>query len=189
MKSIPNSKIQKFFYQKLLSNPEKMDIMPDLSNQELVCKDIIFLQKTLPYTDIIGINLSHNYIGDEGVKYLAQALVNSRVSILDLSCNIISNKGVKYLVGALPNTDIFSLDLKYNLIEDEGIEYMEQVLPRTCITSLDLSYNFTQDIEIKHIQQFSSNLNINFDELNPFQNTVSEYSSEIELIGNPELVE
>ena len=71
-------------------------------------------------------------IGDEGAKYIAEALTkNSTLTHLYLSYNQIGDKGAKYIAGALAkNSTLTHLDLGSNQIGDEGAKHIEKILSK-----------------------------------------------------------
>ncbi|CAF3411431.1 unnamed protein product [Rotaria socialis] len=93
--------------------------------------------------------LGNNNIGDNGVKYLADALYSGTVlnvldlsgnnigpslQTLDLSINNIGDEGAKYLSDLMENqTELQALDLRSNRITDKGAEFLVIGLNRNTI--------------------------------------------------------
>ncbi|XP_078362242.1 nucleotide-binding oligomerization domain-containing protein 1-like [Oculina patagonica] len=65
-------------------------------------------------SQLTGLNLRDNRIGDEDVKQLSKVIVNSNLELLNLSHNSITDKGLNYLSDKLVNTKVKSLDLRNN---------------------------------------------------------------------------
>ncbi|XP_078361499.1 nucleotide-binding oligomerization domain-containing protein 1-like [Oculina patagonica] len=66
-------------------------------------------------SQLTGLNLRFNEIGDEGVKQLSKVIVKSNLELLNLSHNSITDKGLNYLSDKLVNTNVKSLDLSNNM--------------------------------------------------------------------------
>ncbi len=77
------------------------------------------------------LNLSHNNIGDEGVKHLAEVLRVKRTLIqLHLNDNRISDSGVQLLANALcdPRTNLTHLYLSNNRLSNLSVGYLTNML-------------------------------------------------------------
>ncbi|CAF1031253.1 unnamed protein product [Adineta ricciae] len=123
-------------------------------------------------------NLSGENIGDEGIKYISEALHNNqRLIELDISNNAIGDIGVKYLSDALKHNqtltklilrvdrekkewyDCFSYQSKSspstnceNRISEEGTKYLADALETNkTLRNLDLSGNRTGDAGVKYL--------------------------------------
>ncbi|CAF1069844.1 unnamed protein product [Rotaria sordida] len=79
-----------------------------------------------------GLFLAHNQLGDDGTKYLAEALdgnKNSTIKQLSLCDNGITDKGIEYLARMLEsNATLTHLWLASNKISDQGLELLSEVL-------------------------------------------------------------
>ena len=108
----------------------------------------MFYQALRVNTSLSSLDLSCNFIGDEGANSLAQALrVNTSLSSLDLSCNSIGDEGANSLAQVLRvNTSLFSLRLQNNSVGPEGVNSLSQALKvNTSLSSLDLNDNSIGD--------------------------------------------
>ena len=128
----------------------------------LGCKEISeFLESSTSVSDsnckLSSLNLNHNLVTDEGVKYLAEALKNSncQLNIIDLWQNNVTDEGVKYLAEALKhnNCNLKSLNLTNNKLTDEGGKYLAEALKDgDCkLNSLDLACNELSDEVVKYL--------------------------------------
>ncbi len=74
------------------------------------------------------INLSYDTIGDEGAKYVAEALkVNTSLTKIDLADNNIGDEGAKDVAEALKvNTSLTKIYLAGNYIGDEGQQSLRE---------------------------------------------------------------
>lgn len=130
----------------LIIKTEKIDVTKlDLSIKELVNRDMPLLCEFLEANpNITELDLSHNYIGPEGVRALVE---NTTLRRLNLSYNYIGNEGAKLLaqrgkirlhtlvlrecgitdVGAealAKSPTLIELDLNHNLISDDAVQVL-----------------------------------------------------------------
>ena len=113
------------------------------------------LGKILGCRQLVKLNLSANYINDDGAKQIADALKDSLKSLqtLDLSENCISDDGAKQIADALKvNHSLKTLDLTYNDIGDGGAEAIADALNvNNSLEILRLFYNKIGDDGAKAI--------------------------------------
>jgi len=97
---------------------------------------------------ITELNLYHNNIGPEGVKYLSDGLKsNNTITTLFLSNNNIGPEGVKHLSEALKsNTTIAYLCLFNNKFGDTGVEFL--------LEAMKMNYSINQNNSKEDIQYF-----------------------------------
>ena len=118
----------------------------------LGCKEISeFLESSTSVSDgnckLSSLNLNHNLVTDEGVKYLAKALKhnNCKLDSLNLADNELTNEGVQCLAEALKdsNCTLSSLNLNHNLVTDEVVDSLAEALKHSnCkLKSLNLAGN------------------------------------------------
>ncbi|GAX76083.1 hypothetical protein CEUSTIGMA_g3526.t1 [Chlamydomonas eustigma] len=91
-----------------------------------------------------ALSLSHNHIGDDGMKILCVGLrQNKSVTALDLPDNDIGNVGVAELAASLAhNTSLTQLQLAYNHISDDGAKALAEFVKVTMsLKKLGLSNN------------------------------------------------
>lgn len=79
---------------------------------------ILAESRKLPQVDVL--HLGSNDIGDEGVKFLAKSELFSKVTNLNLECNGITAEGAKALASSTTLTQLTSLSLVDNRIGEEG---------------------------------------------------------------------
>ncbi|KAL0238004.1 hypothetical protein GEMRC1_012478 [Eukaryota sp. GEM-RC1] len=97
---------------------------------------------------VTSIDLSWNYIGDEGARALANVMkVNTTVTSINLSRNSISAKGIKVLAEALKvNSAVTSINLGNNSIGDEGaVSLAEMLKVNSTLVRIDLRINAIRD--------------------------------------------
>ena len=112
-------------------------------------------------TSLTSLDLSENYIGNEGAISLCEALrVNTSLTSLDLSKNDIGDEGAISLSEALTvNTSLTSLKLSENSIGHEGANSLSEALRvNTSLTSLDL---FGNSIDNEGANSLSEALRVN----------------------------
>ena len=130
----------------------------------LGCKEISeFLESSTSVSDgnckLSSLNLNHNLVTDEGVKYLAKALKhnNCKLDSLNLADNELTNEGVKCLAEALKdsNCTLSSLNLNHNLVTDEGVESLAEALKNSnCkLNSLNLWQNNVTEEGVKKLAE------------------------------------
>ena len=89
-------------------------------------------------TSLKKLNLGYNRIGDKGVEYIVEALLQSNKTLakLHLQSNYITEKGAEHLAEMLRmNRSIRHLGLDYNSIGDRGVELLSLALSSSRITS------------------------------------------------------
>lgn len=103
---------------------------------------------------ITTLNLSRNYIQDDGAKIIANVLkTNATLKNLCLDYNLINDKGIKKIASALSkNLTLTTLSLRYNKINDQGIDYIANSLKEnSTLKSLDLTFTYCTDKGAEHL--------------------------------------
>ena len=93
---------------------------------------------------LVMLNLSCNYIGDEGIQDLIPGLKkNGTIQNLDLSWNNIGNEGFAWIAEFLTSNNVLRrLNLGYNRLTTEGIKPLAESLSmNSCLEFLELSGN------------------------------------------------
>ena len=142
----------------------------------LGCKEISeFLESSTSVSDgnckLNSLNLNHNLVTDEGVKYLAKALKhnNCKLDSLNLADNELTNEGVKCLAEALKhsNCKLKSLNLAGNeSVTDEGVKYLAEALKDCKLNSLILWQNNVTDKGVKYLAEALKDSNCKLKSLN-----------------------
>ena len=142
----------------------------------LGCKEISeFLESSTSVSDgnckLNSLNLNHNLVTDEGVKYLAKALKhnNCKLDSLNLADNELTNEGVKCLAEALKdsNCTLSSLNLAGNeSVTDEGVKYLAEALKDCKLNSLILWKNNVTDEGVKYLAEALKDSNCKLKTLN-----------------------
>ncbi|KAM9233620.1 dynein regulatory complex subunit 5 [Dugong dugon] len=103
----------------------------------------ILMRSLLDHPALEELDLSHNLIGDRGVRTAAKLLSHSRLRVLNLANNQVRAPGAQSLAHALAhNTNLVSLNLRLNCIEDEGGQALAHALQTNkCLTTLHLGGN------------------------------------------------
>nr|XP_017531778.1 dynein regulatory complex subunit 5 isoform X1 [Manis javanica]XP_017531779.1 dynein regulatory complex subunit 5 isoform X1 [Manis javanica] len=103
----------------------------------------ILIRSLLDHPALEELDLSHNLIGDRGVRAAAKLLNHSRLRVLNLANNQVHAPGAQSLAHALAhNTNLISLNLRLNYIEDEGGQALAHALQTNkCLTTLHLGGN------------------------------------------------
>ena len=163
-------------------------LMVNLSDNKidcLGCKEISeFLAFSTSVSDIncklTSLNLNHNIVANEGVKYLAEALKDSscKLNSLNVGANKFTDEGLKYLAEALKdsNCKVKSLNLAGNECTDEGVKYLAEALKDSnCkLNSLKLGcYEFT-DEGVKYLAEAFKDSNCQLNSLEIWGNITDE---------------
>ena len=163
-------------------------LMVNLSDNKidcLGCKEISeFSSFSTSISDIncklTSLNLNHNIVANEGVKYLAEALKDSncKLNSLNLGANEFTDEGLKYLAEALKdsNCKVKSLNLAGNEFTDEGVKYLAEALKDSnCkLNNLKLScYEFT-DEGVKYLAEALKDSNCQLNSLEIWGNKTDE---------------
>ena len=110
------------------------------------------------------IDLSHNFLGDEGSKILSMGIIkNNSIEKINLTGNKIVDKGIISIAKSLLiNNSIKKISFKNNYITNEGIIEFCNILkdsPYDKFTSLDISLNL---INHEGLVEYSRFLNIHY---------------------------
>ena len=134
---------------KILNIPELI-----LYHMQLTDTQIKALAEALKInTTLRELNLSKNFISDEGGKALAEALkINTTLTKLNLSKNSIGNQGASAIAEALKtNTTLTTLDFSWNYIDIKGAKKLVEAMKiNTTLTTLYLKGNY----EIPNIRSY-----------------------------------
>lgn len=125
----------------------------DLSRKKIGDEGVKKVANDLLQRKIIHLNLMDNNIGVEGVKVLANILPQTQIVIFNLSYNKIGNEGLKYLTNILPQTQVATLILYSNKIGDDGVRELAGILPQTQVAALYLNRN---EIGVEGIKALAS---------------------------------
>jgi hypothetical protein len=120
-----------------------------------------FYNGTFKMKQLIHLNLSENYIAQEGAKAIAESFPYlSKITYLNLSTNNIGDEGATYLASTLAYiVNLQTLDLSLNNIGDEGAKYLASSLKRmTQLRYLNLSRNNIGDKGTKALKDSISSI-------------------------------
>lgn len=98
--------------------------------------------------NLLGLNISKNFLGPLGAKLVAEAILNSsNIKWLNISNNQIGNEGAGYLAYALEKNCILRwLDISNNKINDTGAEKIsDSLLKNNNLKELDIGNNNISD--------------------------------------------
>lgn len=151
-------------------------IFLDLSNQNFRPSNIRPVLKALQHQNCLSqLDLSSNFIQDEGTKYFSQTLITLRqLTVLDLSGNAITEKGIQSLSSILSKStlpmEIKCLKLNFNpiksmkcvseLCRNKSISSLslvaceiaaENIDTLSSVRDLDISYNHLSHSHVKEI--------------------------------------
>ncbi|KAM8998913.1 dynein regulatory complex subunit 5 [Sarcophilus harrisii] len=103
----------------------------------------VLIRSLLDHPALMELDLSHNSVGDRGMRAAAKLINHSQLRILNLANNKIRAAGAQALAHALSyNTTLLSLNLRLNCIEDEGGQALGHALQtNSTLTSLNLAGN------------------------------------------------
>lgn len=99
-----------------------------------VCKGLVAAVEKKGKTGLSVLRLSKNNIKCEGTSHVASVLSkDANISGLDLSHNGIGDEGAKALADAIETkkTGIVSLDLSYNSVSSKGVEHLSKSVKAT----------------------------------------------------------
>lgn len=123
----------------------RVAISIDLSNQNLRPTTARPVFKALQHQNCLTeLDISSNFLQDEGVKYLSQTLITlRRLAILDLSGNAISETGVEHFCSTLLKSsnpiEIECLKLNFNPIKSSSLRHLSELCRNKAIKSLHFS--------------------------------------------------
>lgn len=117
----------------------------DLSNQNLRSTIARPLFKALQHQNCLAyLDISSNFLQDEGVKYLSQTLITlKQLTHLDMSGNAITEGGMEQFCSAIVKsatpTEIKCLKLNFNPIKSSSLRHLGELCRSKAITSLHLA--------------------------------------------------
>ena len=162
-------------------------LMINLSLNEigcLGCKEIseflVFSTSVNDSNKLSSLNLSHNIVTNEGVKYLAEALkcTNCKLNSLNLAYNKLTDEGVKYLAEALKhrNCELSCLNLADIQLTDDGVKYLAEALMHgNCkISSLKFADKKLTDKGVKYLTEALTHDNCKLNSLDLWQTNMTD---------------
>lgn len=144
----------------------------DLSNQNLRPVIIRPIMKAIYHQHCLGhLDLSNNFMLDEGLKYLTQAIATLKnLSYLDLSGNGLTENGIEFFCTSIENStspgEIKQLKLNFNPIKSKSLRYLSKLCrcKSTSILSLVSCKLIEFDNEIESFKNVKE-LNISYNQL------------------------
>jgi len=115
-----------------------------LESKNINSQQIKHLAEALRSSSVTTLDIGHNKVGDEGVRYLAASLrSSSTLTDLCINGNHVGDEGAQHLAEALRNNfSITTLYIRSNNIGTSGIKYLAQSLQgNVSLTKLDLRDN------------------------------------------------
>ena len=134
--------------------------------------------------NLVGLNLSSNNIGKNGVGYLCDALKikNCNLTVLVLSSNHVGDKGAELLSDAIKdgNCKLTKLDLQAFKIGVKGVEHLKDALKHVNnnLTELSLAFNDLHSEEAKYLSDALKDVNCKLTLLDLKQNNVGDTGAE-----------
>jgi hypothetical protein len=128
--------------------------LPKCKIGDEVLKDILGSNKCNP--NLKFIDLSHNFITDDGMKFIDNFLsYNSSLISLNLSFNLFGDTGLKYIIDTLSsNKTLKKIDFTGICITAEGAKYIKELLiHNTTLTHISMSVYFLGDEGLSYILQ------------------------------------
>jgi Leucine Rich repeat len=159
----------------------------DLSNQNLHPSTIRPILKALQHQNsLLQVDLSSNFIGDEGLKFLTQMVVTLKeLEMLNISGNTITEIGLENLSSTLVKSqmpaEIRQLKVSFNPIGSSSLKPVSALCQSKNITSLSMtSCDLT---ETNNLEQLTSvkNLDISYNQLTAegFKNLLKKLNSAV----------
>ena len=103
------------------------------------------LSDALPFSSVLSLDLSTNYIGERGAEDLSRALPKTHIDSLNLWSNGIGDVGLTAIGDVLPLTRITSLNLRSNRITRVGMKRFARNVPLSNLTCIILRNNTLTD--------------------------------------------
>ena len=134
--------------------------------------------------NLVGLNLSSNNIGKNGVGYLCDALKikNCNLTVLVLSHTHVGHKGAELLSDAIKdgNCKLTKLDLEAFKIGVKGVEHLKDALKHVNnnLTELSLALNDLHSEEAKYLSDALEDVNCKLTFLDLKQNNVGDTGAE-----------
>lgn len=116
-----------------------------MSNQNLRPSTVQPIFKALQHqSSLLKLDLSCNYIQNEGIKFLSQTLVTLKhLDLLDVSSNMVTARGIEQLYNALGKAsnpiEIKRLQLSFNPIQSQSLKFVSALCQHNNIESLSLT--------------------------------------------------
>jgi len=169
----PSEAYQDFFKRNHAAPKLKLHVPSlDLSNCDLILKDLSFLAKNHPNLRVL--NLDNNNLDDDAAKVLGTGNLKNLTS-LDLRCNRIGHEGAKAIAESQTLKNLISLSLSSNRIGEDGAISLSNSKNLLNLTSLDFSDNDIGDEGVMALA--NSKYLTNLTSLNLESNRIEEYSA------------
>ena len=153
-------------------NLSKIDFLPleklNLSYNNISITGIKILSNLLVNSKLKKLNLSKNYLGDEGCSILAEGIkFNKSLISINLSRNYIIYQGIVDLALSMKSNDnceynssIKKINLSRNSINNSGLKEFCEILknePENRFTKINFQYNYITDLSINYFGEFLQN--------------------------------
>ena len=154
------------------SNLSQINFLPleklNLSYNNISITGIKILSNLLINSKLKKLNLSKNYLGDEGCSILAEGIkFNKSLISINLSRNYIIYQGIVDLALSMKSNDnceynssIKKINLSRNSINNSGLKEFCEILknePENRFTKINLQYNYITDLSINYFGEFLQN--------------------------------
>ena len=141
----------------------------NLNSNNISLDGIQLISDLLENSTLIKLNLSKNYLGDEGCSILAKGIKKNKSLIkINLSCNYIIDKGLVDIAMAMNsksedgvyNSSIKKINFDRNSINNSALIDFCNILkdePENRFTKISMQYNYITDLSINNYGEFIQN--------------------------------
>lgn len=143
----------------LIAHFEPLKIITSLiiTHNDLGAEGIRMLAESSVFGQVEYLHLGSNNLGDEGVKILSQAAIFSQIHTLNLECNKITAEGARALATSV-FSKLTSLNMVDNKIGDEGARFLADSDTLGNLTYLHLGGNRIKSEDAKEALRKSQKL-------------------------------
>lgn len=132
----------------------------DLSNQNLLPSFVQPIFKAIQHQScLLELDVSSNFIQDEGIKYLSQTLITlKQLHLLNVSGNMVTENGVEHLCNVLARSqtpiEIKRLELSFNPIQSSSLKFVSTMC--RCKNIISLSLTSCELTEVNRLEQLTT---------------------------------
>ncbi|KAJ3256496.1 hypothetical protein HK103_005494 [Boothiomyces macroporosus] len=140
----------------LLNCPKVYDLCVGIStNLDHYEENITKYKNFVSLSTITRLSIMHNNLDDQFIAVMKPVMINSKLKYLNLSGNFIENEGARNIAETLVKTNITCLDISFNPIMKNGIQAILSSLPHSKLNELYLGEHLIdeENLDLEYIER------------------------------------